>query len=142
MKNKITDGHLALLDGQLVKVLAVLDGKATYRQMGKDGKPVGLYRNISPAKLQAFDMGEQIARQFSVRLLCYLGADKLAEVNRRNSSRQPGVCHSHDFCDANVFMARAYRAATGKQMRCNNNDDCIVWGNAWDIAIAANFYVA
>lgn len=47
-----------------------------------------------------------------------------------------GVCHSHDFCDANMTMDEAYR--TTFRVRETNVDDAKVverWNAAWEVAV-------
>jgi hypothetical protein len=47
----------------------------------------------------------ELAKEFSAELRRTLTADEMDEVNRLNADEaNPGVCHSHDFCDANQVM--------------------------------------
>ena len=49
-----------------------------------------------------------IARAFIQNLIDAIGSDKIAIVVERNKKEtDPSICHSHDFCDANVFMDQA-----------------------------------
>lgn len=55
----------------------------------------------------------QLAREFCKRLNDYLGAEKMAEIRRRNATADysHGACATHDFCDANQLMIDAAIAA-------------------------------
>ncbi|WP_262267192.1 MULTISPECIES: hypothetical protein [Microvirga] len=72
---------------------------------------------------------------------------KMAEVVRRNGVEQNrDVCHSHDFCDANMVMASAMAYVLGRPTwmpfdwekgRCTEAEheaDMALWGRAWDLA--------
>lgn len=53
-----------------------------------------------------------VASQFCADVHSYVGDEAFAEIAARNASRQPedmGICHTHDFCDANVFMSSAFK---------------------------------
>lgn len=66
-------------------------------------------------------------------------ADNLAEAN-------PLVCHSHDFCDANMAMAAAFKRMFGREMTLpsdveegratseQEDSDLAIWNGAWEIA--------
>lgn len=85
-------------------------------------------------------MAQELANQFILVLSEWLSADELAEVNRRNAAESMiDVCHSHDFCDANVAMDEAFRAVVGRSVDGDNEDDCRLWNEAWDIAKKQSF---
>ena len=51
---------------------------------------------------------EILAREFSATLREWLRPDELAEVVDRNRAETDSyICHSHDFCDANMAMFQA-----------------------------------
>ena len=51
---------------------------------------------------------EILAREFSATLREWLRPDELAEVVDRNRAETDNyICHSHDFCDANMAMFQA-----------------------------------
>lgn len=83
-----------------------------------------------------------VAREFSARVLKYIGADNMREVIRLNATADyaGNVCASHDFCDANVFMARAFRAVTGKAINLQDQNHLTLWGNAWSVAKENKFF--
>lgn len=85
----------------------------------------------------------RLAEAFCREMAEALSAGELAEVNRRNASdNDPMVCHSHDFCDANVVMAEAWAVAMGKPHPWAEDVtelDVALWDAAWTLAILAGF---
>jgi hypothetical protein len=85
----------------------------------------------------------QLAIEFSNRLRGTLTAEQMAQMIERNSAEQSeGVCHSHDFCDANVIMLEAWRAidaAAELHDITHNQRNAAKWGIAWDIAKTNDF---
>jgi hypothetical protein len=81
----------------------------------------------------------QIAEQFVAQLRADLTAEEFAEVQKRNRLEESRwVCHSHDFCDANMTMDAAFRhfgidplpdIENGMPGWINE-----LWNAAWDIA--------
>ncbi len=58
-------------------------------------------------------------------------------ANRRE--RNPNVCHTHDHCDANEPMARAFRRIMGRDVDPESERDCALWGGAWGLAVLTEF---
>lgn len=57
---------------------------------------------------------EILAREFSATLREWLRPDELAEVVKRNKAETNNyICHSHDFCDANMAMLEAMETVVG-----------------------------
>lgn len=82
-----------------------------------------------------------IAAGFSKVLREWLDASELNAVivaNRVQSS--PSICHSHDFCDANMAMAEAFEAY-GLPTPSDDlpGSSFSLWNAAWDIARLAEF---
>ena len=81
------------------------------------------------------DLQERLARAFLAGLSHQLGAEALSEVDRLNKAEaSPSVCHSHDFCDANVIMAAAFEQVLGRQPRIDSDEDAVLWDGAWSLA--------
>lgn len=92
---------------------------------------------------------ERLARAFSETLKTALSDYQISEVIRRNRiTADKSVCHSHDYCDANMIMLNALKTCG---IDVENNEDAWAWvfdspeGNdtlnkAWDIAKANEFY--
>jgi hypothetical protein len=98
---------------------------------------------------QAFEIiaTEKVALEFSRVLRHCIGGD-MAEVVRRNSAEPAGsgVCHSHDFCDANMAMLEAFHnlglRATVEIEPVDGPEWCAsqdLWNAAWDAAVASGF---
>lgn len=82
-----------------------------------------------------------IAKTFADMLLDDLGQFKFAEMRRRNRAQaDPQICHSHDFCDANVLMeaALAQHGIALFNEEYGDISDAVMrlWGEAWNIASA------
>lgn len=82
-----------------------------------------------------------IAREFSRQLHGLLGDDCMDELCKRNDMEEAdGICHTHDFCDANQCMIDAL-AALGLEDYGPNEDvrvDAIV-SQAWSLAKEMSF---
>jgi hypothetical protein len=54
---------------------------------------------------------KQLAAEFSGVLATWLTNEQLAEVVKRNSEEiDPGICHSHDFIDANQALLDVFES--------------------------------
>ena len=74
----------------------------------------------------------KLAAAFRRSLRGAIGARLLARVDALNVKEfRPNVCHSHDFCDANVYMARAFRRVVGREIDLQSDDDVTLWAVAW-----------
>jgi hypothetical protein len=81
---------------------------------------------------------EKLAESFSRVLTEYIGEEKMYEVARRNRAETDDrICHSHDFCDANMAMLDAFHAHL-PGLEVNLENDAIIgrWSDAWDLARA------
>jgi hypothetical protein len=75
---------------------------------------------------------ETLALEFSQGLHAYLPPEKMMEVVERNRSETiPGICHSHDFCDANMFL---YDVFMKYGMNPADEGGMDQWGELWDQA--------
>lgn len=76
-----------------------------------------------------------LAMLFLRELRNQIGSDKYAEVVVRNRAEDnPLVCHSHDFCDANMVMAAAWEQAGLPEFDAQDEAQCKTWGDAWQTA--------
>ena len=54
---------------------------------------------------------ETLALEFSQGLHVYLTPEQMSEIVERNKNEtDPNICHSHDFCDANMFLHEVFMA--------------------------------
>ena len=99
--------------------------------MKRDTKDINTYTETSTAKI------------FSKLLLKHLGAKKMKQVVARNKAeKDKNICHTHDFCDANMVMDEALKEK-GFELDIDLMDDKILnlWNEAWSIAKANKFWV-
>lgn len=94
---------------------------------------------------------KRVAIRFSANLRKAIGEGNLETVIRRNTEEPEGsgVCHSHDFCDANIFMSAAFCEMLGAD---DPDDDGFLlvmgsksmvraWNDAWAMARRYDFYL-
>ncbi len=80
----------------------------------------------------------ELANAFNRHLLEAIGEENFREVVARNAAeKNPNLCHSHDFCDANMVMADAWKEAEGKEVDLAIPYAQELWGLAWDQAKAS-----
>jgi len=89
----------------------------------------------------------RIAKSFSHLLLEEIGRGNLLTVIKKNFAEiSPLVCHSHDFCDANMIMDQAFNAdgidPLGADDGCMTDEIVAIWNAAWDMAKAEKFFNA
>jgi hypothetical protein len=90
---------------------------------------------------------DAVAHLFARGMLNFLGRERLAEADRMNADdpdyRFP-VCASHNFCDANLFMAGAFEEHLGVARGALTTDAVALadWDAAWAIARALGFVAA
>lgn len=87
---------------------------------------------------------KRIAVEFRRRLRSGLTKRQLGLVRSRNKAEghDSSVCHSHDFCDANVHMAEAFKVVMGRECLLPMNEpgdaeiqaDCDLMNAAWTLA--------
>lgn len=84
-----------------------------------------------------------IAVEFSQSLHACLGPEQMRKVVERNRTETtPGICHSHDFCDANmvlyaVFLHHDMDPASEGGMELHG----ALWDQAWNLAKSRDFRV-
>ena len=86
---------------------------------------------------------ETLAFEFSENLRSYLTEEQMAEVVRLNHSETAtGICHSHDFCDSNMFLYDVFikygidPVEEGGVYRWSN-----LWNRVWNMAKASEFRI-
>ena len=84
---------------------------------------------------------ETLAREFSQGLRSYINEEQMAEVVRRNRAEaSPGICHSHDFCDANMFLYDVFMKYGMNPVEEGGMDRWgDLWDRAWNMAKASEF---
>lgn len=86
-----------------------------------------------------------VANRFVASLRAELGAAEFGEVVRRNRvDPDLSVCHSHDFCDANVLMHAAILEVLGARYDARGSrlydvdEHDALWDAAWSLARRAH----
>lgn len=80
---------------------------------------------------------EKIAAEFARILREWLTDAEWAEMRRANAAEtDDNVCHSHDYCDANMAMDEAFTNVRGEGADVGSYEDAALWGAAWDKAKA------
>jgi hypothetical protein len=83
---------------------------------------------------------DRIAATFTAKLVDELGDTRMETVVQRNLTEEsPNVCHSHDFCDANVVMADAFSEETGHDVDFEDGGHIDLWNEAWELARGRRF---
>jgi hypothetical protein len=88
---------------------------------------------------------QRLARAFTEQVKEYFGdgfvADGLDSIILRNRTEpNPSICHTHDFCDANMLMSNAWEECFPHEAFClQNTFHTELWSAAWQQAKAAEF---
>jgi hypothetical protein len=86
--------------------------------------------------MNAMEKMETVAKTFSALLLAKLGRETMLDIVARNrSQRDQHICHTHDFCDANMVMAEAF------ERHGVDTDSISAWNMAWGWAKRHEFWV-
>jgi hypothetical protein len=93
------------------------------------------------ASKPSFGLVEKLARKFSDNVKKAHSPAQLKTILERNKQeQQKGVCHTHDFFDANEFMADAFDAL-GLPLDPADAESSRLWSDAWSLAKENDFYV-
>lgn len=85
-------------------------------------------------------LASELAAAFSEDLSYHLAPKELAVVVERNRREEDdGICHSHDFIDANECMDAAFRKVRGRRIVVDDEWDNALWNEAWRLAMDAEF---
>lgn len=89
---------------------------------------------------------KEVASEFSKVLHRWLTKEEMTLVVARNAAEtRSGICHSHDFCDANMAMDEAFNnlgleSLPSEEEHPEESAKAIaLWNEAWAIAQAAQF---
>lgn len=77
-----------------------------------------------------------IAERFVAILREWITDEDWNEMLARNyAETDPRICHSHDYCDANMAMVDAFQAVLGREPDVGTEADAAICNAAWDIAL-------
>lgn len=82
-------------------------------------------------------LAHRLAAQFMAELIGMLGSHDFMDACCRNVGIPDGICASHDFCDANMVMAEAFKVIVEAEPNVFNEDDAALWSEAWRMATPA-----
>jgi hypothetical protein len=92
---------------------------------------------------------KQLASKFSQVLNEWLTPEEMSEVRQRNDAepKDSGICHSYDFCDANMAMFEAFEKVLNRKPRIVDEEaseedrewDTNLWSEAWTLAMKSGF---
>lgn len=98
--------------------------------------------HINSTNLAAPAEVEALAHAFSDLLCvalnkCGHAITEVIELNAKET--ELGICHSHDFLDANAVMADAFQKVVGRQTDLLSSRDLQLWSGAWELAKLRGF---
>jgi hypothetical protein len=93
---------------------------------------------------------DALAQKFSKVLREWLTPEQMLDVVRLNKDEaDKGICHSHDYCDANEAMNEAFKYFMGRDCYLPGDaeevgekavdEDMAAWNAAWEIAKRSGF---
>lgn len=88
----------------------------------------------------------RLAREFGTLIQEELSTVRFRAMVDRNKAEDAdsNVCHSHDYCDANMTMLQAFQNVFQREPAFLNDStteaDLALWNEAWQIAKAADFF--
>lgn len=100
---------------------------------------------VKPSMLTTEELTQRVAAEFCRTLCDWLGNTRMLMVVARNKKETDnGVCHSHDFCDANMAMLAAHEAVFMSlshkyEFDGENEEQISLWNAAWKMASEAEF---
>lgn len=78
----------------------------------------------------------ELAKQFVTALRSNVGDDVYKQIVALNKAeKDPSICHSHDFIDANMVMAMAFAAVTGTAVDVRSFGQSLLWSQSWVQAV-------
>jgi hypothetical protein len=83
-----------------------------------------------------------MAVEFSTVLKTWLSPEELEEVVRRNDKDDLIICHSHDFCDANMAMHEVFmRHGMNVTEEMGTGRFGQTWAEVWDSAKRNRYWI-
>ena len=89
----------------------------------------------APISVAEQNLREKLAQTFIEYLRRDMGPQDYALMGLRNLAEgKTGICHSHDFLDANLTMNEAFTDVVGHPAEIQNSNQAALWSDAWRIA--------
>lgn len=76
---------------------------------------------------------EHLADTFERVLVKWLGPFTVQAIKNENQTLPDFICASHDYIDANVAMALAFRAVTRRNIDLQSPADIEIWNAGWRV---------
>lgn len=104
------------------------------------------YRMFEQLNTDYSDKVEQAARVFSKKLQEELTPEEFRQAIEDNRTEESeGVCHTHDYMDANEVMADALEEVMGEGY-CDdippNQEKVLFWNSVWELAFTKEFFTS
>jgi hypothetical protein len=102
----------------------------------------GVYMKSTP--FPKMNRVEKLAHRFALQLIMAIGMSKVKQVVKLNDNESdPHVCHSHDFCDANMCMLEAMKLeGICTEDSFHHPKHGKLFFDAWTLAKQSKFYIA
>lgn len=85
-------------------------------------------------------IAEKIAKKFADVLASWLSSEEIAEfLQRTKDEKDSSICHSHDYCDANMAMLEAFKFY-GLNLVDGKDETFALCNEAWSLAKKHLFY--
>lgn len=76
-----------------------------------------------------------LAIEFSKILHEWLNQDTIDQINSLNEAQEDkDICHSHDFCDANMAMNEAFQKVYGRGLNLGAEEELSITSKSWKLA--------
>jgi len=78
---------------------------------------------------------QKISNAFNNKMREWLDDDEFNSLIKKTKSQtDPNVCHTHDYCDANVIMDECFVEILGREHDCASQTDADIWNDAWTLS--------
>jgi hypothetical protein len=113
----------------------VVGAEAALKSVGDEPVPTSAAAHAGVIKFCAKRFAEVLADWLTP-------AEQAAVIERNTKQMDPLVCHSHDFCDANMAMLDALQSigVIGETFSSLPEEAMILWCAAWDEAKRSGFH--
>jgi hypothetical protein len=102
------------------------------------------YRVFEQKRTEREELVERIAKLYSEKLKQELTPEELTQAIKDNRSEEmDGVCHTHDYIDANMVMLEAMEEIMGEGY-CDDipvdQEKTLLWNDSWKMAFKNEYY--
>ncbi len=104
----------------------------------EDGQHVAEARTLYHGDDWSEALATAIAAAFVANLRSSLGDATFDDLRYANRHAPAGTCASHNYCDANMPMAKAFETVTGRDISARDaiaDADAALWNRAWALAM-------